>query len=84
MNLLARRTLQIDLPEFLVKALEERVVEANMNPSSSSVDAIDVNDLIEWKVAELVTVQDVALLEQRVPGFAAAVSAWVAGMTFDM
>jgi hypothetical protein len=46
-------------------------------------DAIDLNDVIEWELVESITLQDVALLEQRMPGFAAAVSMWLATTTFD-
>jgi hypothetical protein len=80
MDLLARRRVRLDLPEFVLVAFEDRVESANADPGG---DVIDLGDLVEWQLVESITLQDVALLERRVPGFAAAVSAWLAQATFE-
>lgn len=71
----ARRTIQIELPEFLIFALQQRVIEAN-----SEVDETDkatLNDYVESELINLITVRDVAELEGVAPGFSSAVQAWI-------
>jgi hypothetical protein len=41
---------------------------------------VDLNHLIEVRLAECVTIADVARLEREVPGMSAAVSRWLAAM----
>jgi hypothetical protein len=85
MMLANRRTIEVELPEFLIRALLERVAQANASGSAPGDGSavVDLNDLIEWELVESVSLQDVALLEQRMPGFAAAVSSWLATVTFE-
>lgn len=77
-NLRARRIVQVELPEFLIFALEARVREANAELALDERCTID--HYIESELVNLITVRDVAELEIAVPGFSAAVHDWVVGM----
>lgn len=77
-NLNRRETLEIELPGFLVRALQERVREANEDADDE--ERVDLNHLIEVQLAECVTIADVARLEREVPGMSVAVSCWLAEM----
>lgn len=74
-DLTARRVVEFELPEFLLFALEARVAEANAG--LPIFDAVDLNDYVESELVNLITVRDVAELEGRSPGFAAAVTHWL-------
>jgi hypothetical protein len=74
-NLNRRETLEIELPGFLVRALQERVNEAN--EGADEEERVDLNHLIEVQLAECVTIADVARLERHVPGMSKAVSRWL-------
>lgn len=77
-DLAARRVIALELPEFLVRALENRVVEANADTSCD--DPVTLNDYIEYELAKLISISEVAEMEIVHPGFADAVQAWVASM----
>jgi hypothetical protein len=77
-DLSGRRAIALELPEFLIYALEQRVAEAN--DGCLAADAASLNDLIESELANLVSVRDVAELEFGAPGFSAAVAGWIDGM----
>lgn len=74
-NLRARRAVTIELPEFLLCALEARVSEANDDASPG--ERATLGDYIESELVNLVTVRDVAEMELSIPGFAEAVHQWV-------
>ena len=74
-NLRARRVITLELPEFLIYALEQRVYEANAGASPEEISTLD--DYIESELANLITVRDVAELETAAPGFGAAVQSWL-------
>jgi hypothetical protein len=74
-NLRARRVLPLELPEFLIYALEQRVAEANVGTSAE--DTSTLNHYIESELVNLITVRDVAELEIDAPGFGAAVQQWL-------
>jgi len=74
-DLTARRVVEFELPEFLLLALETRVAEANSELPSD--DAADPNDYVESELANVITIRDVAELDGRFPGFAAAVTHWL-------
>jgi len=63
------------LPEFLLQALEVRVAEANIG--SEHDDDVTLDHLLELELAERLSIGEVALLEQKVPGIGAAVSMWL-------
>lgn len=77
----ARTTLEIDIPEFLVRALEFRVAEANAELPDD--EQVEINDVVEWYLAAPITIRDVPALEAEIPGFADALSAWLSTVTFD-
>lgn len=75
MSLIARRTVSVSLPEFVVRALEYRVAETN------EIDVpgrdVEFSDIVEWYLVGAISVRDVAVLEQEMPGFAEAVTTWL-------
>jgi len=77
-DLLTRRTIHLELPKFVIFALEQRVSEANT--STLAEEAATLNDYVESELANLITLRDVAELESLAPGFASAVQAWLNGM----
>jgi hypothetical protein len=74
-DLSARRIVQLQLPEFVLCALEDRVAEANEELPAH--DAASLNDYVESELVNIITVRDVAELEARYPGFAEAVQHWL-------
>lgn len=64
-DLLARQSLTIELPRFLVRAFEQQVAEANT--SGSADDEVTVEHFIELHLAEQLSIADVANLEREVP-----------------
>jgi len=73
--LTGKRAITLELPEFLLRALEVQVEEANADGSAD--DHVTVEHLVEFTLAEGLSVADVALLENRIPGISDAVSRWV-------
>jgi hypothetical protein len=78
-DLSARRSVELELPEFLLRALESRVAEANEEASVN--DQASLNDYIESELVNIITVRDVAELDYEFPGFADAVHDWLREMT---
>ena len=74
-NLSSRRIVEIELPEFLICALHARLNEINAGARPHEVCSL--HNLIESELVSLVSVRDVAELEQSVPGFAQAVQQWL-------
>jgi hypothetical protein len=74
-KLQSRRTLQIELPEFLICALEARLAEANEGAMIEERCSLD--HLIESELVNLISLRDVAELEMVVPGFTSAVQQWL-------
>ncbi|HEV7572639.1 MAG TPA: hypothetical protein VGQ21_14160 [Thermoanaerobaculia bacterium] len=74
-NLNRRETIEIELPSFLVRALQEHVRAANEDADEE--ERVDLNHLIEVQLAECVTIADVARMERDVPGMSKAVSRWL-------
>jgi hypothetical protein len=74
-KLQSRRVLQIELPEFLICALEARLAEANDGASVEERSTLD--HLIESELVNLISLRDVAELEIAVPGFSGAVRQWL-------
>ena len=74
-NLCSRRVLEIELPEFLICALQARLNEVNVGARPHELCSLD--NLIESELVNLVSVRDVAELEESVPGFAQAVQRWL-------
>ncbi|HEX7153503.1 MAG TPA: hypothetical protein VF618_18595 [Thermoanaerobaculia bacterium] len=78
-DLTARRIVQLELPEFLLCALESRVAEANVGAPMD--DLASLNDYVESELVNIITLRDVAELETDFPGFAGAVQQWLAEMS---
>lgn len=81
MKLDQRRTIKIDLPEFLLRSLLHRVDDANVDTSPD--EQVGLNDLIEWYLAAPITVRDLPAIETAIPGFSAALSAWLDTVNYD-
>jgi hypothetical protein len=77
-DLSARRAIELDLPEFVLLALEQRVAEANAG--SPSGEAATLNDYVESELVNLITLRDVGELEELAPGFATAVQRWLGAL----
>jgi len=74
-DLRTRRTIQFELPEFLIFALEQRVTEANTD--ATDLELATLNDYVESELTNLITLRDIAELEAVAPGFSSAVQAWL-------
>jgi hypothetical protein len=70
-----RRIIEVELPEFLIYALEQRVIEANDGAPPDEISTLD--QYIESELANLITVRDVAELDAAAPGFAIAIQRWL-------
>ncbi len=75
MDLTARWRITVELPEFLLRALDARVEEANAGAAEEK--QITIDDLVELQLAEGISLAEVAMLEARMPGSGAAVSRWL-------
>ena len=80
-SLNARRAIEVELPEFLIKALLHRVDEANVGASEEEIVSLD--DVVEWCVASPICVGDMPELEKAVPGFTDALNAWLQTVTYE-
>lgn len=81
MNLNSRRTIQIELSEFLLRSLQQRVAESNRQAPPEERVALD--DVIEWYLASPITIADVPRFETVIPGFTDALNAWLNTITYD-
>jgi hypothetical protein len=75
-DLSSRRAITLEVPEFLLRAFECRLAEANAG--ASKTERVGLEDLIEIQLADGLTLADLAYLEREVPGIGAAVSRWLA------
>jgi hypothetical protein len=75
-DLTARRKIPVELPEFLIVLLEHREQEAN--EGASVEERVTMSHFVEYQVADLLSVRDVAELDMVMPGFAQAVQDWLA------
>jgi len=78
---MSRRNIKVNLPEFVIRALEHRVAEAN-NIQVPGED-VALNDIVEWYLVGAISVRDVAVLNQQMPGFAKAVTKWLTETDFE-
>jgi hypothetical protein len=74
-DLLSRRAITMELPEFMLLAYECRLAEAN--EGAPDEERVGMEHLMELQFAEGLTLAEVALLERKFPGMAAAVSRWL-------
>ena len=81
MKLDRRRTIEVELPEFLLRSLLHRLDETNAGATPG--EQVELNDLIEWYLAAPITVRDLPGLEARIPGFTEALNAWLDTVNYD-
>jgi hypothetical protein len=74
-NLSFRRSISFELPEFLLRAFECRVADAN--DGASSDERVTLEHLVEIELAGSLSLSEVAHLECRIPGISVAVSRWL-------
>lgn len=72
----ARREIPVELPEFLIVLLEQRVNEAN--DGATAEEMVTISHFVEFQIAEMLSIRDVAELDLEWPGFSAAVQEWLA------
>lgn len=82
-TLIRRRTLSIDLPEFAIRALQYRADLANEVNEGTEEPVVTLNDVIEWYVLSPLSVKEMPELEEAVPGFTAALTAWLFKSTYS-
>jgi hypothetical protein len=74
-QLAERREIAIELPEFLIVLLEHRVNEAN--DGASAGERVTISHFVEYQVAQMLSIRDVAEFDLQVPGFSEAVQEWL-------
>ena len=78
---LNRRTpVLVELPEFVVRALQHRVEVTNEEASPDEV--VTLNDVIEWYLVSPLSVKELPSLETAVPGFSGALARWIFTSTY--
>jgi hypothetical protein len=75
-----RRAVEVELPEWLVRVVEIRAREAN---ESGAGDAVSFNDVVEWSLVAPITLKDLPMYEEAIPGLSAALSRWIEASTYD-
>jgi len=76
-----RRRITVEVPEFVVRAINCRVEEASENDPAG--EAVDFNDVVEWLLVTEVTFRRMPILEARIPGFTAAMFVWMMDATYQ-
>ena len=74
------RSIEVELPEWLIRILDLRVAEANQGAAD---DPVDLNDVVEWCLVAPITLKDVPAYEAAIPGVTAALSRWLESSTYD-
>lgn len=80
-DLLERRTISVELPEFAVRALEYRAQVANEKAEDG--EAVTLNNVVEWYLLSPLSAKEMPGLERAVPGFTAAFAAWLFQATYS-
>ncbi len=80
-DLTRRRAFTIDLPQFLIRAFEQQVAEANADATDE--ERVRLEHFIELHLAEQLSIADVANLEREVPGISHAVGQWLSDINGD-
>jgi hypothetical protein len=76
-----RRRISVEVPEFVVRAINCRVEEANDGDPTG--EAVDFNDVVEWLLVTEVTLRRMPILEAQIPGFTAAMFVWMMEATYE-
>jgi hypothetical protein len=75
-----RLSIEVELPEWLIRVIDYRVAEAN---EGAAEDAVGLNDVVEWCLVAPITLKDVPAYEAAIPGVTAALSKWLESSTYD-
>jgi hypothetical protein len=75
-----RRSVTVELPEFLVRAIHARADQANEGDDAE--DEVTFNDVVEWLLVSEITLRRLPHLEAAVPGFTAAMASWLMETTY--
>lgn len=75
-----RRRVTVELPEFALRAIDWRVDEANAGDAKG--EQVTFNDVVEWLLITEVSMKRMPFLEQRIPGFTAAMFVWIMDATY--
>ena len=76
-----RRRIEVEIPEWVVRLLQYRLEEAN--EGGEPEELVELNDVIEWCLISPLTIREVPLVEQRIPGVTAALSRWLENATYE-
>lgn len=76
-----RRAVTVELPEFVIRAIDYRVDEANDGDTTD--EQVDFNDVVEWLLVSEVTIRRMPHLERSIPGFTAALFEWIMNATYE-
>jgi hypothetical protein len=76
-----RRRITVEVPEFVVRAIEYRVDEANEGDPDG--EPVEFNDVVEWLLVTEVTFRRMPILEAQIPGFTAAMFSWMMNATYQ-
>jgi hypothetical protein len=76
-----RRRVELELPEFVVRAIEWRVEEANVG--ATDAEEVTFNDVAEWLLATEATFKQLPKIEGSIPGFTAAMFFWLMEATYQ-
>jgi len=76
-----RRRITVEVPEFVVRAINFRVEEANQDDPDG--EPVGFNDVVEWLLATEVSLRRMPVLEQSIPGFTAAMFVWLMDATYQ-
>lgn len=79
-NLNTRRTIHVELPEWVIRVIEFRVAEAN---EGATDDLVSTNDVVEWSLVAPITMKDIPAYEAAIPGVGAALSEWLQTSMYD-
>ena len=76
-----RRSIAVDLPEFVIRAIDVRVADANFEAPPE--ETVSFNDVVEWLLVCDLTLRRMPELEARIPGFAAALASWLMTVNYE-
>lgn len=75
-EVLAQRvTISVELPRFVLDALQYRVQVAN--EEAAPEEQVLLNDVIEWYLISPLTLKEVPHIDAAVPGFTGALANWL-------
>lgn len=76
-----RRRITVEVPEFVIRAIKCRVDEANEGEADG--EEVGFNDVVEWLLVTEVSLRRMPILEERIPGFTAAMFVWMMDATYQ-